>query len=193
MACMEKIDMARCTRFLFSIIALLVVSSRDASAQTAPAVGQSAPDFRLPTLNGEAVQLSKLTSQGPVVLVVLRGFPGYQCPACNAQTGQLLSSATKFAEHKAQVVLVYPGAPPGLSQRANEFASGKSWPEGFHLVVDQNYALTNLYGLRWNAPNETAYPSTYVVNQDGKIDFVKTSKSHGGRASAEEILKALAK
>jgi len=50
-----------------------------------------------------------------------------------------------------------------------------------------------LYGLRWNAPNETAYPSTYVVDKQGKIVFAKTSKSHGGRASADEILKALSK
>lgn len=139
------------------------------------------------------MQLLKLTFQGPVVLIVLRGLTGYQCLACNAQPGQLLSSEAKFAKYKAQVVLVYPSSPPSLAQRANEFASGKSWPDGFHLLVDQNYALTNLYGLRSNAPNETGYPSSYVVNQEGKIIFAKTSKRHGGRASTEEISKALAK
>lgn len=178
--------------FVFAAV-VLAAASPNASAQTPLVVGQAAPDFRLPALNGEAVQLSKLTAQGPVVLVVLRGFPGYQCPACNAQTGQLIASAAKFAETKASVVLVYPGPPPGLAQRAKEFASGKTWPENIHLVVDQDYALTNLYGLRWNAPNETAYPSTYIVNKEGKIIFAKTSKSHGGRASAEEVLKALTK
>jgi peroxiredoxin len=178
-------------RILLFAAVLPAMTALDAAAQNMPAVGQAAPDFRLPTLDGNAVQLSKLTSQGPVVLVVLRGFPGYQCPACNAQTGQLLASAAKFAERKAQVVLVYPGSPPNLAQRAKEFATGKTWPEHFHLVVDQTYALTNLYGLRWDAPNETAYPSTYVVNEEGKIIFAKTSKSHGGRASTEEILKAL--
>jgi peroxiredoxin Q/BCP len=185
--------MASFFRLLLSVAALLALTALDAAAQTMPAVGQAAPDFRLPTLDGDAVQLSKLTSQGPVVLVVLRGFPGYQCPACNAQTGQLLASAAKFAEKKAQVVLVYPGSPPELAERAKEFASGKTWPDNFHLAVDQAYALTNLYGLRWNAPNETAYPSTYVVNEEGKIVFAKTSKSHGGRASTEEVLKALTK
>ena len=185
--------MASFPRLLVFAAVVLAATSPNASAQTPPVVGQAAPDFRLPALNGEAVQLSKLTAQGPVVLVVLRGFPGYQCPACNAQTGQLIASAAKFAEMKASVVLVYPGPPPGLAQRAKEFANEKTWPENFHLVVDQDYALTNLYGLRWNAPNETAYPSTYVVNKEGKIVFAKTSKSHGGRASAEEVLKALTK
>lgn len=180
-------------RLLLSAIVLLGISSPRASAQAIPVVGQAAPDFRLPALSGEAVQLSRLTPRGPVVLVILRGFPGYQCPACNAQTGQLLASAAKFAEKKAQVVLVYPGSPPGLAQRAKEFANDKAWPVNFHLVVDQDYALTNLYGLRWNAPNETAYPSTFVVDEQGKIVFAKISKSHGGRTSVEEVLKALAK
>ena len=31
------------------------------------------------------VKLSALAKDGPVVLVVLRGFPGYQCPACSQQ------------------------------------------------------------------------------------------------------------
>lgn len=190
---LEKNAMASLPRLLLPAALLLGITSHETSAQGVPVVGQAAPDFRLPALSGEAVQLSKLTAQGPVVLVVLRGFPGYQCPACNAQTGQLLASAAKFAEKKANVVLVYPGPPPGLAQRAKEFANGKTWPENFHLVVDQDYALTNLYGLRWNAPNETAYPSTYVVDKQGKIVFAKTSKSHGGRASADEILKALSK
>jgi cytochrome oxidase Cu insertion factor (SCO1/SenC/PrrC family) len=43
-----------------------------------PMIGEPAPDFTLESLSGEKVQLSKVNEQGPVVLVVLRGFPGYQ-------------------------------------------------------------------------------------------------------------------
>lgn len=156
-----------------------------------PAVGDAAPDFRLPTLDGRAVQLSQLTGQGPVVLVVLRGFPGYQCPVCNAQAGQFLASAAKFAERGARVVLVYPGPSDGLTQRAGEFVQGKTFPKHFELVLDPDYALTNAYGLRWDAPQETAYPSTFVVAKGGQIAFAKISKSHGGRASVDEVLGAL--
>ena len=175
--------------FLFLVTAFLGTTS--ASAQKIPAVGDSASDFRLPTLQGEAVQLAKLTAQGPTVVVVLRGYPGYQCPVCNAQTGQLVANAAKFSEKKAQVVLVYPGPSAGLIQHAAEFVRGKTLPTNFYLVVDPDYALTNLYGLRWDAPNETAYPSTFVVDMKGKVKFAKVSKSHGGRASVDEILSAL--
>jgi len=43
------------------------------------------PDFKLSTPEGKTVQLSEVEAKGPVVLVVLRGYPGYQCPYCNRQ------------------------------------------------------------------------------------------------------------
>jgi peroxiredoxin Q/BCP len=160
-------------------------------AEGIPAIGDKAPDFRLPNLQGDGVQLSKLTPKGPVIVVVLRGFPGYQCPACNAQTGQLIAAADKFAEKKAQVVLVYPGSAADLKQHAARFAADKTWPRNFHFTIDSQFELTNQYGLRWSAPNETAYPSTFIVDSQGKTIFSKVSKSHGGRATVEELLKAL--
>jgi hypothetical protein len=53
--------------------------------------------------------------------------------------------------------------------------------------------MINKYGLRWDAPNETAYPSTFVISKKGEIVFSKISTTHGGRATNEEIFEALAK
>jgi len=47
-------------------------------AAVPPAEGTKAPDFSLKSLAGKTVRLSTLTKQGPVALVVLRGYPGYQ-------------------------------------------------------------------------------------------------------------------
>ena len=156
-----------------------------------PTVGEVAKDFTLSTVDGEAAQLSRLQKAGPVVLLVLRGFPGYQCPVCNAQVGQFLASAKKFEALKANVVLVYPGPADGLKEHAKEFIRGKTLPRNFYLVLDPDYDFTLAYGLRWEAKNETAYPSTFVIGQDGKIQFAKVSKTHGDRASAEQVLKVL--
>ena len=41
-----------------------------------PEVGQKAPDFALKTPGVEQVELSKEPAERPVVLVVLRGWPG---------------------------------------------------------------------------------------------------------------------
>ena len=59
------------------------------------------------------------------------------------------------------------------------------------MVTDPDYKFTEAYGLRWNAPRETAYPSTFVIDRKGTVRFAKVSKSHGDRSSAAEILKTL--
>jgi thioredoxin-dependent peroxiredoxin len=53
--------------------------------------------------------------------------------------------------------------------------------------------LTKSYGLRWETPGETSYPSTFVLDSKGMVRFVKISKSHGDRATVVKILAALAK
>jgi peroxiredoxin len=129
--------------------------------------------------------------KGSVVLVVLRGYPGYQCPICTAQVGRLVSDAPQFARAKAQVILVYPGPADSLKKRADQFVQGKALPKNFTLLLDPNYSFTSQYGLRWDAPNETAYPSTFVLDSNRKVTFAKVSRSHGDRANNADILKAL--
>ncbi len=150
-----------------------------------------APDFTLKTPAGEPVRLATLVEQGPVVLVVLRGWPGYQCPACTAQVGELIRKSKELTAARAQVVLVYPGPSDGLKTHAEDFARGKGLPDNFHFVLDPDYAVTNQYGLRWNAPGETAYPSTFVLGAQGKVLLAKTSRTHGGRTKANEVIEAL--
>jgi thioredoxin-dependent peroxiredoxin len=157
-----------------------------------PKVGDSAPDFTLSTLDGNAVHLSKLTAEGPVVLVVLRGWPGYQCPICTRQVGEFIARADDLKAAQARVVLVYPGPADGLADHAKEFVAGKNVPAGFTFVVDPDLKFTSGWGLRWDAPKETAYPSTFVVDRQGVVRFALVSKTHGGRAGAADVLKALA-
>ena len=178
----------------FRLVAVsgLLVSSAVASEKP-PAIGDVAKDFTLETVDGEKAQLLRLEKEGPVVLLVLRGYPGYQCPVCNAQVGQFVASAKKFEALNANLVLVYPGPAQGLKAHAQEFTRGKTLPVNFYVVLDPDYEFTVAYGLRWEAKNETAYPSTFVIGQDGKVQFAKISTTHGGRTTAEEVLNVLAK
>ena len=151
------------------------------AAESPPKVGDSPTDFELLTFRGDNVKLSNLTAKGTMVLIVLRGYPGYQCPVCNQQVGQFLQNADKFPAAGAQLVFVYPGASKDLALRANEFWADKALPKHVQLLIDPDYKFTNAYHLRWDAPKETAYPSTFVI-QDRKITFAKVSQTHGGRA-----------
>jgi peroxiredoxin len=157
-------------------------------AQT-PTIGSKAPDFTLSTPTGGSVRLNNETPKGTTVLVVLRGFPGYQCPYCQKQVHDFVEHSSDFAARKTSVLLVYPGPPAELDQRAKEFLANQAQlPPNIKLVIDPDYRVTNLYGLRWDAPHETAYPSTFILDNNGKILFEKISHSHGDRTSAQEIL-----
>ena len=162
-----------------------------AAAQT-PAVGVKAPDFILQTPTGASVSLAKERAKGTTVLVLLRGFPGYQCPYCVKQVHDFVEHSADFAARKANVVLVYPGPPADLDQHAKEFlAKQADLPSNIKLVIDPDYKMTNLYGLRWDAPHETAYPSTFILDASGTVLFEKISHSHGDRTSADNILAQL--
>ena len=78
----------------------------------------------------------------------------------------------------ADVVLVYPGPPQDLGARANEFLVDKKLPNNFDLVLDPGYTFTNMYGLRWDAVQETAYPSTFLIDRQGVVFFSKIVKEH---------------
>jgi len=125
------------------------------------------------------------------VLVVLRGWPGYQCPMCARQVQEYVASAAAFEQRNAGVVMVYPGPAQQLVEHATEFLRDKSWPRNFTLVLDPDYAFSKSYGLRWDAKKETAYPSTFILERGGKIRFAHVSQSHGDRLSAARALAEL--
>jgi len=179
-------------RFLQALRAVPVFATLlfgvNAVAQT-PVVGSRAPDFTLNTPTGKMVQLSKEIRGQGLVLVLLRGFPGYQCPYCVKQVHDFVSHASDFSAKNTEVLLVYPGPPADLDQHAKEFLEKQAdLPANIVLVTDPDYKMTNLYGLRWNAPHETAYPSTFILDKKGMIAFEKISHGHGDRLSAQDAL-----
>ncbi|MBA4030072.1 MAG: bacteriocin [Planctomyces sp.] len=175
------------------VIAALLVAMFVAAQAAPPPLGGVAPDFELADVDGGTTKLSSVTEMGPTVLVVLRGFPGYQCPLCSVQVNDFLKSADAFKKAGARVIFVYPGAGNKLAAQAKEFRGKREIPDHFTLLIDPDYKFTNQYGLRWNAPNETAYPATFVLDGDRKIVFSKVSDGHGGRTTAKSIVEQLSK
>ena len=166
-------------------------AGKSAAASTLPAVGTKALDSELIGLDGQPTSLSKMIGKSKVVLVVLRGYPGYQCPICSVRVGGLIAKAQQLKDAGGQVLFVYPGPAENLTDRAEEFTKGKTLPENFHFTTDPNYKFTDTWGLRWDVPRETAYPSTFVIDQQGVIRFAKISNTHGDRANPADVLKAL--
>ena len=179
-------------------LAVTPALASDAEKKQPLKVGEQAVDFSLPVVGtdqqegqDQVVKLSAQYADGPVVLVVLRGFPGYQCPACTRQVGTLVNHAETLGEQAKRVILVYPGEPKLLERHAQDFLSWPTLPEPLVMVRDEGMEMVSDWGLRWEAPQETAYPATYVIDKSGKIRWSKISDSHHGRSTPQEILKAL--
>lgn len=175
----------------YLFLTLLLAFAGTAGRGATPQVGESAPNFTLRTLDDRVVELTPLAEKSPVVLVVLRGWPGYQCPICTLQVQDFVANAAEFKRRGVQVLMVYPGPAEQLQAHASEFLRDKNWPADFRLVIDPDYTFTRAYGLRWEAKNETAYPSLFVIGRDGKVTFAQVSKTHGGRVSAKQALAEL--
>src|ERR1700758_589224 len=186
---MQVLSFNRFQKLFRVFVALSAVLFGTALFAETPAVGAKAPDFTLSTPTGKTIQMSKELNGKNLVLVVLRGFPGYQCPYCAKQVHDFVDHAADFAAKNVKVLLVYPGPPADLDQHAKEFLAKQSaLPANIVLVTDPDYTMTNAYGLRWDAPQETAYPSTFILDKNQTVLFEKISHSHGDRLSAQDAL-----
>ena len=163
------------------------------SGTRSPQVGQVAPDIKWTDAKGKKHALMEMTKQSKVVLLVLRGWPGYQCGICNRQVAQFIGQKEKFESMGAQVVMIYPGPAELLVDHAKQFQGDRVFEGAFHYVIDPGYGFTNAWNLRWDAPRETAYPATYILGEGNKVEFANVSKTHGGRVKAGRVLKELAK
>lgn len=172
--------------FLLPLVLLAV--SLTSSAAT-PTAGETAPDFTLPTINGARLTLSTLTGRSTVVLVLLRGYPGYQCPFSQQLFDSYQQQAANLAAMGAEVVFVYPGSDgKDLSEDALQMTGTALLPSNVHVVLDPNYSFTNLYGLRWNAANQTVYPTTFVLNREGMVYFVHKGLSASDQTRVTDTL-----
>ena len=159
-----------------------------------PPIGERAIDFDLPVVGGDGfVKLSKEYDEGNVVVVVLRGYPGSQCPFCSRQLSGLLNRAKALAQEAHRVILVYPGEGALLKRHAEQFMGSRSLPEPLVIVRDDGMKMVSDWGLRWKKSRETAFPATFVIDQNGRVRWSKISDNHAGRSSVEEIMRELRK
>ncbi|MBE9172914.1 AhpC/TSA family protein [Cyanobium sp. LEGE 06143] len=167
-------------------------------------VGDSIPDFALPNATGETVSMRDLLANGPVVLAFYRG--GW-CPYCNLELRALQQVLRSIRDTGATLVAISPETPdnslttqekndleyPVLSDADNQVA------RDFGLVFQLPAALLPIYegfGIDLTAYNgndhfELPIPATYVVRQDGVIQYAFADVDYTKRAEPSEIVKAL--
>src|SRR5262245_24524021 len=66
-------------------------------------------DLEFTDAEGKPVSLKDYQGKQNVVLVFTRGFSGYVCPHCSAQTSRLITQQDEFVNRNAAVLVVFPG------------------------------------------------------------------------------------
>jgi thioredoxin-dependent peroxiredoxin len=141
--------------------------------------GKPAPDFELPSDNGETVRLSDLRGR-PVVLYF---YPKDDTPGCTRQACGLRDAYREF-EQAGAVVL---GVSADTQASHERFKTKYSLP--FTLLADPEHKLGQPYGVA--REGKSSYErSTFVIDADGNVARIMRSVNPDRHAG--EVLAALA-
>jgi peroxiredoxin len=184
---------------------VLTVSLLSTYAQDKPAafkVGDTAPDLMGKDHSGKMVSLKDLTKKGKVVVMFYRGA---WCPFCNKYMSQLEAALPEFNAKNATIIAVTPEPEESISKAVEKTKATfsiiydkerkimKDWKVAYSMSDDMKTKYKG-YGLDlekqqgdWMLP----VPATYVVGQNGKIEFVHFDENYQQRADIKNILMSL--
>ena len=163
-------------------------------ANGTPAVGGRAADFTLRALDGTTVQLSKELAKGePIVLVVLRGWPGYQCPFCTRQFGDYLANATRFDKVGLACSSSTRGPGEGLREHAEALSPRPGNAQGLSSPARSRLCLYERIWAALECAAGDGLPVDVRGRRDGRDVLPQTSRGHGDRVTADAVLKVIAR
>jgi thioredoxin-dependent peroxiredoxin len=133
------------------------------TARLAP--GDPAPDFTLPTDNGDSLTLKDLRGRK----VVLYAYPAAMTPGCTTQACDFRDSLASLQAAGYEVVGISPDTPAKLAKFRERDAIT------FPLVSDQDKSVLTAYGA-WGQKQmygktvTGVIRSTFVIDEDGVIE-----------------------
>jgi peroxiredoxin len=126
-------------------------------------VGDTAPDFKLPSTRGGAVSLSDFKGKSTVVLAF---FPAAFTGGCTKEMKGYQAGIQKFRDAGAEIFMISTDNAPTLSHWTKE--------EGleFAMLSDFMRKTSEAYGVLI-ADRGIANRTTFVVDSDGKIQHIE--------------------
>ncbi len=149
------------------------------------AVGDSAPDFTLPTDTGDDLTLSSLRGR-PVVLYF---YPKDDTPGCTTESCEFRDLTPRFDGSKAVII----GVSPDSVTSHQKFKAKFELP--FTLIADTDKVASiaydvwkekSMYGKKYMGVERT----TFVIDKDGRISHVFAKVKPAGHAA--EVMEAVA-
>lgn len=168
-------------------------------------VGDQAPDFILPDVQGEPVRLRALLDEGPVVIVFYRG--GW-CHYCNLHLRGFQRRLQEFHELGATVAAISPQLPDNsLSTREKDELEfpvlsdvGNKVARQFGIVFEPSDELLALYRQFGHAledfngasgKSELPVPATFLVGQSGLIRLAHVDVDYTRRLDPDTVIEIL--
>ena len=167
-------------------------------------VGDSAPDFTVTAHNGTKLNLRELLQNGKVVMVFYRGA---WCPYCNKHMSRLQDSLGFILNKNASVIALTPENNSSIEKTISKTKVS------FNIIFDSTYVVMNKYGTAFKLDDKTfkkykifgidveesngnkdhmlTVPATFIINKDGKIDYIHFEENYKKRSTISEILKHL--
>jgi peroxiredoxin Q/BCP len=129
------------------------------------AAGDAAPDFTLPTDQGETLSLKELRGRK----VVLYAYPAAMTPGCTKQACDFRDSLASLQAAGYEVIGISPDKPAKLAKFREHDALT------FPLVSDQDKAVLTAYGAYgekqlYGKTVVGVIRSTFVIDEDGLIE-----------------------
>ena len=140
------------------------------------AVGTEAPDFSLPTVDGEATIALK-DYQGRYLVI---DFWASWCPDCRKANPRMVDLYKRYADEAVGISFL------GVSFDTDREAclkavekDGITWPQVSELKKWKETEISRLYGIRW-------IPTVYVIDNAGKVLYAGNNLNE-----LEELLRYL--
>jgi peroxiredoxin len=136
-------------------------------------VGEPAPAFALPAVNGGSVALEDLRGRQPVLLVVWATW----CPPCIQEFSELKRLHHDFSPRGLQILAIGVRYEQSADQ-VREFARDMGLP--FPVLYDESSEVVHDYGI-------SAIPSNYLIDRHGILRF----KSNGLSPDIDQQVESL--
>jgi peroxiredoxin len=173
-------------------------------AQQSVKVGERAPDFTLPDVQGSPVTLSELLKRGPVVLTFYRGE---WCPWCNLALRAYQRILPQIRASGASLVAVSPQTPDHslstVEKKELTFTVlsdvGNSVARKYRLVFQLSQTIRTLYttigadlpGFNGDPSWELPMPATFLLAQDGTVRLAFVDEDFTHRLEPATLLDSL--
>jgi peroxiredoxin len=152
---------------VLAIAAAVSLQAQQTLPKTHLKVGDSAPDFTLPSTHGGKINLTDFRGKSAVVLAF---FPAAFTGGCTAEMKSYHADIAKFESMGAKLFGISTDNLPSQSYWAKEVLKAE-----VPLLSDFSKKTAETYGVLM--PSGVANRTTFVVDVDGKIQYIEEGKA----------------